>query len=408
MATCTVLSRKTGERYIKIRCKPHRGGQEFTKVFDFPQTWGNETALKRAAKVAEEFEADCKAGKVKPKRNRQEVEEPKDTRTLKGYAENVYLPQLVRASKYTLDNYERYLKNQVFPILGQLPLDEITPAQIKALLLDMQGKGYKVATCVKVYTILQGVFGLAFDEEVLTVNPMHRVKRPKPTAEEGIKTAPPAYTAEEVKAIMDAAEALPVKWRTLFLLLCETGCRRGEALGLKWGNIEQEAGTVSFVRSLGYTDKDGFFEKPPKNGRGRTVYVSPQLLKLFDDLRQEQEAETGDGFPGIKPHSGNNDFVFQTDARGGAIRPDTVTRKLESFGSNHGFKGLHPHKLRHTFASVAIENGADIPSTAAILGHANPATTMRIYTHTNPEAMKRTGSIFLDALEPKKKEEKGK
>ena len=191
------------------------------------------------------------------------------------------MPQLVRASKYTLDNYERYLKNQVFPILGQLPLDEITPAQIKALLLDMQGKGYKVATCVKVYTILQGVFGLAFDEEVLTVNPMHRVKRPKPTAEEGIKTAPPAYTAEEVKAIMDAAEALPVKWRTLFLLLCETGCRRGEALGLKWGNIEQEAGTVSFVRSLGYTDKDGFFEKPPKNGRGRTVYVSPQLLKLF-------------------------------------------------------------------------------------------------------------------------------
>ena len=403
MATCTVLRRKSGERYIKIRCKPHRNGPEFTKNYDFPQTWSDSTALKRAQKVAAQFAEECKAGRIRPQRITskawKEAAAPAETRTVKGYAEKVFLPRLtLKASLYTVDSYKRVFKNHIFPAFGAMNIDSITPAQITALLLDLQGKGYKVSSCEKVYTVLQGLFSLALENEAIFSDPMQRVKRPKPTAAEEIQDAPPAYTAEEIKAIIAAADSLPVKWRTLFYTLCETGCRRGEALGLRWSDIDTETGTVSFNQALGYTDETGFFTKPPKNRRPRTVYTSPALSGLFNQLRQEQEEEIGPRFPGILPHSGPADYVFQKDPTGAPVRPDYVTRKFARFGESFGFDNLHPHKLRHSFASIATENGADIAAVSAVLGHTNPATTMRIYTHSNPEAVRRAGSLVHGAI----------
>lgn len=402
MASCSIRRRKDGTRYIVIRYKPHKAGMEYYAPYEFPQTWSDNTALKRAAKVAEQFSEDCRAGKIAPKRKRpgQEGAELRETDTLRGYANNVFLPLLsLRASRYTLNNYKGYLKNHVFPVMGDKPIASVQSANITALLLEMQGKGYKVATCIKVYAILQGIFGAAFDDETIEKNPMHRVKRPRPTASEGIQGSPPAYTAPEVREIIEAAEELPIKWRAMFRLFCETGCRRGEALGLKWADVNAERGTLSFVRSLGYTEENGFFEKPPKNGRGRTVFPSPVLFQLLEELRQEQVGEIGEGFPGIVPHSGPEDYVFQTDCRGVPMLPATVTRKFARFGQTHGFNNLHPHKLRHSFASIANENGADIAAIAASLGHTNPATTMRIYTHTNNEAVKRAGAAVLGAID---------
>ena len=402
MATCTVLKRKSGERYVKIRCKPHRKGQEFTKVWDFPQSWSDVTALKRAQKVADQFAEDCRAGKVRPKRAAALEREGlalKDTRTLKGYAENVFLPRLaLRASQYTLDCYRRALKNHVFPVLGEKDASSITPAEISALLFDLQARGYKVASVVKTYTVLQGVFASAFDDGSLLIDPMQRVKRPKPTAAEGIKTGPAAYTAEEVRSILEASNTLPLRWRSLFMLCCETGCRRGEALGLRWSDVDTESGSISFRQALGFTDETGFFTKPPKNGRTRSVYTSSALIEMLKELRQEQERETGEEFPGINPHSGESDFVFQIDATGSPMRPDTVTQKFKRFGEQHGIDHLYPHKLRHSFASIATRYGADIAAVSATLGHTNPATTMRIYTHTNTEAVKRAGALVQSAI----------
>lgn len=403
MASCSIRRRKDGTRYVVVRYRPHRAGQEYSKQIEFPQTWSDSTALKRAQKAAEEFAEDCRAGKIAPKQSRgnapQEGLKEKDTRTVKGYAENVYLPRLaLRASQYTMDVYRRAFKNHILPAFGNMVLDKVTPAQITALLLDLQSRGYKVSSREKIYTILQGFFGSAFEDESIMINPILRVKRPKPTAAEGVKGSPPAYTADEVSAILKAADDLPVKWHTLFLLLCETGCRRGEALGLRWSCVDREKGTITFDQALGYTDRTGFFTKPPKNGRTRTVYVSPALIALLSDLRKEQEAETGKDYPGIAPHSGSANYVFQIDPTGAPIRPDTVTRKFERFGQLHGFDNLHPHKLRHSFASIATEYGADIAAVSAALGHTNPATTMRIYTHTNTEAMKRAGSLVQNAI----------
>lgn len=74
------------------------------------------------------------------------------------------------------------------------------------------------------------------------------------------------------------------------------------------------------------------------------------------------------------------------------------TRYMQKFAKKYNVPGLHPHKLRHTFASIAITNGADVASVSEKLGHSDKAITLRMYTHADKESMKRASQIFRDAL----------
>ena len=80
------------------------------------------------------------------------------------------------------------------------------------------------------------------------------------------------------------------------------------------------------------------------------------------------------------------------------MHPQSPTRRFKTYGEKYNISDFHPHKLRHTFASVAITSGADIASASGKLGHSDSAVTLRMYTHANQEAIKNAGSIFRSAL----------
>ena len=80
------------------------------------------------------------------------------------------------------------------------------------------------------------------------------------------------------------------------------------------------------------------------------------------------------------------------------MHPQSPTRYLRKFSERYQIEDLHPHKLRHSFASVAITNGADIASVSEKLGHSDKAVTLRMYTHADQESMKRASNIFRNAL----------
>lgn len=71
---------------------------------------------------------------------------------------------------------------------------------------------------------------------------------------------------------------------------------------------------------------------------------------------------------------------------------------MRQFSNTYGVDNMHPHKLRHSFASVAITNGADIASVLEILGHADKSTTMRVYAHASEESRKKAKEIFQNAM----------
>lgn len=115
--------------------------------------------------------------------------------------------------------------------------------------------------------------------------------------------------------------------------------------------------------------------------------VSHGVMALLRELRQEQAA------------NGLSAFVFTQEDSSEPMHPQSPTRYMETFSKHYGVEHLHPHKLRHSFASVAITSGADVASISEILGHSDKAVTLRVYAHADRESRKRAGDIFREALE---------
>ena len=289
-------------------------------------------------------------------------------------------------SENSRSNYQGYLDKRIYPALGNLKMPEITPAQITALLLSIQAEGKAHSTVVKVYTILQGIFRMAYLGDMIDRNPMDKVERPKPRKDEIKSTEPEAYTAEEVQKILTALEKEPLKWRALVHVLIDTGIRRGECCALKWSCIDFTTGAITIAWNLCYTPKKGVYLDTPKNGKTRTVYVGDDTLSLLRQLRAEQAKKAISA------------FVFTREDSPEPMHPQSPTRYLQKFSERCGVPGLHPHKLRHTFASVAITSGADVASVSEALGHSDKAVTLRMYTHATDESISDAAKIFREAI----------
>ena len=195
-----------------------------------------------------------------------------------------------------------------------------------------------------------------------------------------------AYTAEELRHILACLEREPLQWRALVRLLIDTGIRRGECCGLQWKDVDFAGGTITIRGNLCYTPQKGVYLDTPKNGKTRTIDVDPAVMALLCDLRAYQAAHA------------ISRYVFSQDGSPEPMHPQSPTRYLEKFAQRYGVADLYPHKLRHSFASVAITYGADIASVSEKLGHSDKAVPLRMYTHADQESMKRASNIFRSAL----------
>lgn len=124
----------------------------------------------------------------------------------------------------------------------------------------------------------------------------------------------------------------------------------------------------------------------PKNGKVRTVDIGTETLALLRSKRSEQADKA------------ISQFVFTQESSPNPMHPQTPTRYFKKFEKRYGIKDFHPHKLRHSSASVAITNGADVVSVSHRLGHSDTAVTLRMYAHANEESIRRAGEIAREAL----------
>lgn len=270
--------------------------------------------------------------------------------------------------------------------MGDVKLPEITSAQLTALLLDVQADGKAHSTVIKVYTILHSFFKMAYLGDMIPRNPMDKVERPKPRKDEVKADGPLAYTPAEVQQIITGLEHEPLKWQTLVHLLIDTGIRRGECCALQWKNIDFGSGAITVGGNLCYTSAKGVYLDTPKNGHTRTVYAGAHTLALLRQLRTEQAQKA------------ISQYVFTKEGSPEPMHPQSPTRYLKKFSERYGVPDLHPHKLRHTFASIAITNGADVASVSEALGHTDKAVTLRMYTHADQESISQAAKIVQEAI----------
>lgn len=392
MASTRKRTTKDGQVFYEIRVSRGRGKSYLTTRWYPPDGWSQKAIDRALTKEMADFERRCHEGEVisraeQKESNLQQKREAAKILTLKKFGEEVFMPtKTVTLSENARCTYQGNLTHWIYPALGDLKMPDITPANISALLLSMQSQGKAQATCVKVYTILRSLFKMAYMSDVITINPMDKVERPKPRKDELKERDVEAYTIDEVQRIFSALANEPLKWRVLLRLLIDTGIRRGECCGLQWKDIDFRANTITISGNLCYTPQKGIYLDTPKSGKVRTIDVDPEIISLFRELRQEQASQAISTYVFTQPNSPE------------PMHPQSPARYMQKFSKRYSVPDLHPHKLRHTFASIAITNGADVASVSEKLGHSDKAVTLRMYTHADQESMKRASQIFRDAL----------
>lgn len=396
MASKRLKITKDGRRYYEIRVSRGRGQSYLVSRWYVPEGWSARAIERELAKQAADFERRCKSGEVlshteRKEKEKREAQEAAAIQTLKQYGEGVFMPaKAVRCSENTRSSFQGMLNKHIYPVLGDIKMPDIKSAQITKLLLNVQAEGKAHATVVKIYNILNLLFKMAYLGDMIDRNPMDKVERPRPRKEEVCSGEVESYTAEELRYILQCVDKEPLKWRAMLHLLIDTGIRRGEACGLQWKHINFANHSITIAGNLCYTAEKGIYLDTPKSRKIRTIDIDPAITALLWELRLDQSQKA------------ISQYVFTQEGSTEPMHPQTPTRYMQKFAKRYGIEHLHPHKLRHSFASIAIVNGADIASVSEKLGHADKSTTLRLYTHADQNSIKQASNIFREAIKLQK------
>lgn len=415
MPSVTERTLKDGSKVYEIRVArgrdPVTGKQltPYTTRYKPPEGWSAKKAMKRAQVEAAAFEARCRAGEVMTKAERKSYEqeqfrlaeqakrEEASKLTFSGYVELFMKESTITRSDGTLSNYRNVFRRAT-PFLGNYKMEEITPVIMRSYITELQANGVSERngaplsynTVAKHYNVLHTFFEAAVTDEIIEFSPMQRMKKPKPKKDE-IKMESKALTVDQSKRLIECLKNEPLMWRALVMLLLDSGCRRGEAVALRWDDVDLKSGYTQVKGNAQYTVEKGKYITTPKSGKGRLVILNQPVLDVLKEWKREQTKWLlSMGLP-------RTGFIFTQDD-GEMLNPNAPTKYLSKFGKRYDFPGLHPHTLRHTMATVSIANGADIVSISKKLGHAAPSITLNIYSHANQEAQLRANKSLEMAL----------
>ncbi|MEY9853834.1 integrase [Leifsonia sp. EB41] len=224
------------------------------------------------------------------------------------------------------------------------------------------------------YTILRGILDSAVRDELLGKNPAAALRRPKVEHHEAAYLNP-----NEVRHLLDAATGSPA--RPVFELLLHTGLRRGEALALRWEDIDFTARTIRVRGTLARVGSELLVTEPKTEKSRRTVYMTDASERVLRAARLEQsEGRLRLGSAWVQ-----TGFVFTTEV-GTPRDPRNLLRSLKLAAKKAGLPttvGLHT--LRHSAASTMLAGGVPLKVVSEILGHSSVAITGDIYGHVSPE-----------------------
>ena len=237
------------------------------------------------------------------------------------------------------------------------------------------GKKTLSGTTIQHYhRLISVILNTAVEWGVLFANPCDRTKTPR--AEENEAKYIDEVQADALLMAIDNSDELH---RTIVRLLLFTGMRRGEALGLKWSDIDFKKGTLKISRTLQYLPERGIFEDKTKNKSSERVIRLPQAT--IDDLRAHQVTQTEQRLALGSFWKGTEDYVF-TNPEGKPLKPDSVSSWFSKFMKQHpDIPFITLHSLRHTNATLQLAAGVPITTVSKRLGHSNTATTGRVYAH---------------------------
>lgn len=241
------------------------------------------------------------------------------------------------------------------------------------------------------HRFLSSVLGVAVKWQIIPSNPCARATLPK------VKKKPAKYLDEqEAKQLLECIEQEDMQHKTMIKLLMYSGLRREELCGLEWRDIDFEHSVITVQRSSLYIPKNDYIKESgiitdtTKNESSvrsiKTPESAMQMLKDYKAWQAQRRLLLGDRWE-------DHGRLFTT-ATGAPIHPDTISGWFADFIKRHKLPHVTIHSLRHTNATLMINSHVPLTTIAARLGHANPTTTAKIYTH----AIKTADAVAAEQL----------
>lgn len=297
--------------------------------------------------------------------------------TVESYLVDEWLPaQETRVAVGTFKGFGTNVRSYIVPRIGALRLQDLRATHLNVLYAGLAKNGNKRTSgplgpksIVNVHTLLHKAFKDAVRWGHLVKNPAADADPPRVP-----KNEKKAWTPDDVQTFFDAIVGEPM--RPVLLTIATTGMRRGEALGLRWSDVDLDAGTAKIVQTV---TSDGFGTPKTDNSR-RAVPLAPVTIAALRAHRKNQNEDRMLVGPGYRT---DLDLVF-AHPDGTPLRPTTVLRTFQRHVDDLGLPKIGLHGLRHTWATIAMAGGISPKIVSDNLGHASVSTTLDLYSHVAP------------------------
>lgn len=290
----------------------------------------------------------------------------------------------------TADYYRRSIEQYTIPRIGNIKLNKLTGRDIQKLYKDLQENGRERAIQKKTnpglssstirgtHRMLHLALDRAVKERLILRNPAEDCIVPKLEKQE-MKILPP----EDMKAYLNAAEKHGVL--VMFYLELVTGMRKGELTALLWSDLNVEHRTISVSKQAGWNGEGALEIRRPKTENSIREISIPQTA--IDLLLEEHSKHP------------NNPYLFPSPKTGGMYHPDSIVNLHKKILKDAGLPHIRFHDLRHTFATVALQNGVDVKTVSNMLGHYDAGFTLRTYTHATRQMQESAAEKMGDFME---------
>jgi integrase len=313
-----------------------------------------------------------------------------------------------RVRDSTVTAYRSHIRLYLAPKLGRMKLRDLRPGHVQKL-VDELASGRSGATVLRIHATLRSALSTAVKRQMLAMNPASTKLLELP---EGARPKVTPWSPEDLGAFLDSIASHPLA--ALFEVIAATGLRRGEALGVRWSDIDLEAGVLTVRQQITQVHKKragqqpvcpvcgerhagvGYGKPKTRSGEDRIVELDSGVLGVLLAHRLTQDAERAEWGDAYRDH----DLVFSRPG-GDPLQPKDITDLFGELVDAAGLRRIRLHDLRHGHASLMLASGTDMSVVSKRIGHSTITLTVDTYSHLL-EGVGRQAAEKAAALVPRK------